>query len=354
VADSDLLFLDAAVALAQQGLYSTTPNPRVGCLLVRDGRVIGRGWHVRAGAPHAEAAALASATEAVAGATCYVSLEPCAHHGRTPPCADALIAARIGRVVIAARDPSQSGSIDRLRAAGIAVDLIELPAALELNRGFLQRVTLQRPWLRLKVAASLDGRTAMAGGESQWITSRAARDDVQYWRARSCAVLTGIGTVLADDPRLTVRDTRFAVEGVIRQPLRVVVDSSLRTPASALIFSEPGRALIATTIAPREASTDTFVTTGPRVELGALLSELARRGCNEVLAEGGATLTGELLRQGLWDEAIVYVAPKLLGSTARPFAQLSFEKLADVVTGRVTDVATIGDDVRIRILRACS
>ncbi len=232
--DSDVLFLDAAIALAERGMFTTTPNPRVGCVLVRDGRVIGRGWHQHAGGPHAEAAALAAATQSVAGATCFVSLEPCAHSGRTPPCADALIAARVARVVIGSRDPNPSVAgrgIARMRAAGIEVNVAERGAALELNRGFFTRFTQRRPWVRLKIAASLDGRTAMASGESQWITGAAARADVQHWRARSCAVLTGIGTLLADDPQLTVRDARYAVDGVIRQPLRVILDSALRTPA---------------------------------------------------------------------------------------------------------------------------
>jgi diaminohydroxyphosphoribosylaminopyrimidine deaminase/5-amino-6-(5-phosphoribosylamino)uracil reductase len=362
VSESDLLFLDAAVALAERGLYSTTPNPRVGCLLARDGRVIGRGWHVRAGGPHAEVAALATATAATVGVTCYVSLEPCAHHGRTPPCTDALIAAGIERVVIAARDPNPrvaGDGIRRLTEAGIGVDVIERPAALEINRGFFSRFARQRPWLRLKIAASLDGRTAMASGESQWITSTEARADVQYWRARSCAIVTGVGTVLADDPLLTVRDERYAVEGTVRQPLRVVVDSTLRTTPTARLLRVSGLSLVATASTDRDAAqrlraagAEVFVTSGPRVDLAALLTELARRGCNEVLVEAGATLTGELLKQGLWDEAIVYLAPKLLGATARPFAQLSFERLADTLSGRIADVTAVGDDVRIRMLRA--
>jgi diaminohydroxyphosphoribosylaminopyrimidine deaminase/5-amino-6-(5-phosphoribosylamino)uracil reductase len=282
-------------------------------------------------------------------------LEPCAHHGRTPPCADALVAAGVARVVIGAHDPDPrvaGDGIRRLVAAGIEVDVFERPAALAINQGFFSRFTQQRPWLRLKIAASLDGRTAMAGGESKWITSAGARGDVQYWRARSCAVLTGVGTVLADDPLLTVREARYAVEGVLRQPLRVIVDSSLRTPAAAQVLQAPGRALIATAVAAPRAGTDTFVTAGPRVDLAAVVEELARRGCNEVLVEAGATLTGELLRQGLWDEAIVYLAPKLLGVTARPFAQLSFERLADTLSGHIVDVATVGDDVRIRMVRS--
>ena len=355
---SDLLFLEAAVELAQRGLCSTTPNPRVGCLLVRDGRVIGRGWHRRAGGPHAEAAALANAAElglsqSVEGATCYVSMEPCTHFGRTPPCADALIAARIGRVVIASIDPNpgQTGGVDRLRNAGIRVDVVERGAARELNPGFFKRFIAQRPWVRVKIAASLDGRTAMASGESRWITGEAARADVQSWRARSCAVVTGVGTVLADDPQLNVRAPEFAVDGYLRQPLRVIVDSQLRAPRTARVFQLPGEALVATTVGASAPAADHFVTAGPRVDIDALLAELAGRGANEVLIEAGATLTGEVLRLGLWDEAIVYLAPKLLGSDARPLAELSVGRLNDAITGTVADVRMIEGDVRIRILR---
>lgn len=361
---SDLLFLDAAIELARNGLYSTTPNPRVGCLLVRNGRVIGRGWHHRAGGPHAEIEALTDAArrspdQPVEGATCFVSLEPCAHHGKTPPCADALVSAKVSRVVIASHDPNPSVAgkgIERMRAAGIAVDVIERPAAIELNKGFFLRFTRQRPWIRVKVAASLDGRTAMASGESQWITGAEARADVQYWRARSCAIVTGIDTVLADDPQLNVRDSAYAVDGVIRQPLRVVTDSTLRTPPNARVLKAPGERLVATvsgqaTQSLVAAGVEVFETEGPRVNLAALFSGLASRGANEVLVEAGATLTGEVLRQGLWDEAIVYVAPKLLGHDARPFAQLSVDRLADSIDGTIADVRRIGGDLRVLILR---
>jgi diaminohydroxyphosphoribosylaminopyrimidine deaminase/5-amino-6-(5-phosphoribosylamino)uracil reductase len=219
-------------------------------------------------------------------------------------------------------------------------------------------MTQQLPWVRLKVAASLDGRTAMANGESQWITGSTARANVQYWRARSCAILTGIGTVLADDPRLSVRDDNYVIDGITRQPLRVLVDSQLRVPPAAQLFSAPGSALVATTSAHesvaaqlRAAGADLFVTAGPRVDIAAVLAELAERGINEVLVEAGATLTGELLRLGLWDEAIVYLAPKLLGATARPFADLAIDRLADAIAGSIAAVDRVGDDVLIRILR---
>jgi diaminohydroxyphosphoribosylaminopyrimidine deaminase/5-amino-6-(5-phosphoribosylamino)uracil reductase len=298
-------------------------------------------------------------------------MEPCTHFGRTPPCADALIAARVGRVVIASLDPNPNvtGGVERLRNAGIEVDVVERPAARELNKGFFKRFMQSRPWVRVKIAASLDGATALASGESQWITGEAARADVQYWRARSCAIVTGIGTVLADDPQLNVRAAEFAVDGILRQPLRVVVDSRLRTPPAARVFRAPGEVLLATvtmtadrqdggsavvgrmpkTAAPAGAAT--FVTGGSRVDLDALLGELARRGANEVLVEAGATLTGEVFRLGLWDEAIVYVAPKLLGSGGRPFADLSVGRLADAIQGKIADVRVVGDDLRLLILR---
>ena len=363
--DSDVLFLDAAIELARNGLYSTTPNPRVGCVLTRDGTVIGRGWHRRAGGPHAEAAALADArarhpNQSLEGATCYVSLEPCAHHGRTPPCADTLIAAGIKRVVMASHDPNPSVAgqgIERMRNAGIRVDVIERAAALELNEGFFRRFTRQRPWVRVKVAASLDGRAAMASGESQWITGAAARADGQYWRARSCAIVTGVGTVLADDPQLTVREPRFAVDGILRQPLRVVVDSSLRTPAAAKLFQTPGPVLLVglpgsdSTQLAKNAAVEVLTHNGPRIDVAALLTELAWRGNNEVLVEAGPRLTGEVFRLGLWDEAIVYIAPKVLGRDARPFADLSVDRLSSAISGTIADVQQLGEDIRVRILR---
>ena len=361
----DRAFLDAALALAERGRFSTTPNPRVGALIVTDGRVVGRGFHLRAGAPHAEANALAEAGPRARGATCYVSLEPCAHHGRTPPCADALIAAGVAKVVGAHRDPNPlvaGQGYERLRAAGVAVAAEDLAAAREINVGFFSRLERGRPWVRIKVATSLDGRTAMASGESRWITGEAARDDVQFWRATSCAILTGVGTVLADDPALTVRADRFAVAGVLRQPLRVIVDSELRTPANAKVLSMRG-ALVATTqsgdgewIARRRAlesaGAEIEETRGDRVDLAALLEALGKRGINELLVEAGPRLVGALLERDLWDELVVYVAPKLLGSHARPFAELPLSRLADARVGKIVEQLRIGDDLRIRIVRA--
>jgi diaminohydroxyphosphoribosylaminopyrimidine deaminase/5-amino-6-(5-phosphoribosylamino)uracil reductase len=353
LSDSDRLFLNATLELAARGLYSAPPNPKVGCLLVRDGIVLGRGWHQVTGGPHAEIEALSDAggIDQIAGATCYVSLEPCAHQGRTPPCAEALIEGKVARVVAAGTDPNPqvSGSgFELLRAAGIAVDVVELPAARELNRGYLKQMEHNLPWVRLKVAGSLDGRTAMASGESQWITSEAARADGQHFRALSSAVVTGIGTVLADDPALTVRITENA-----RQPLRVVLDSALRTPENARILKAPGHALLVTTRAvdPDTVATEVLALEGQRVPLDGLLAALAVRDCNEVLVEAGPELTGAFLAAGLWDELILYQAPKLLGASARGLAGFQIDALADAVEGHIVETRRFGEDLRIRMLR---
>ena len=348
--DVDQLFLRRAVELAKRGLYSVAENPRVGCVMVRDGRVIGRGWHQHTGAAHAEVHAIADAGGDVRGATAYVSLEPCCHTGRQPPCTEALIRGGIGRVATAMSDPDPrvAGKGHRaLRAAGIAVDAIELPAAHALNAGFKKRIATGRPLVRLKIAASLDGRTAMASGESKWITSPAARADVQHWRARSSAIVTGIGTVLADDPQLNVRDHRFATEGRIRQPLVAIADSRGRTPVNAQLFD--GRRVLVFTgrCAPALREGETVRQNAARVELEALLTRLAAEGCNEVLVEAGATLTGAFLKAGLWDEALVYLAPKILGRTAMPFAELAIERLTDAIGGTVRCVQQLGPDIRL-------
>ena len=304
----DHQFMAHALRLAQRGLYTATPNPRVGCIIVHDGKVVGEGWHERAGEPHAEVHALRMADNLARGATAYVTLEPCSHHGRTPPCADALIAAGIARVVAAMQDPNPlvaGQGIDKLHAAGIATaaGLMEAEAR-ELNIGFVSRMTRGRPWVRLKVAASIDGKTALNNGLSQWITGPDARRDAHAWRARSCAMLTGIGTVREDNPRLTVRDIETT-----RQPLRVVVDSRLETPLSARIL-EGGKTLIATAsedktrIAALEGLGCQVVTlpnAQGKVDLPALLAELGRRGSNEVMVEAGPKLNGSLLREGCVD-----------------------------------------------------
>jgi diaminohydroxyphosphoribosylaminopyrimidine deaminase/5-amino-6-(5-phosphoribosylamino)uracil reductase len=358
IQDSDLMYLRAAVELAERGLFTCTPNPRVGCLIVRDGQVIGRGAHLWTGQGHAEANALADARQhgKVAGSTVYVSLEPCAHHGRTPPCADALIAANVRRVVAAMRDPHSQVSgqgFARLRSAGIVTELRELPEAFDLNAGYRQRIRQGRPFVRLKVAVSLDGRTAMASGESRWITGPAARADVQYWRARSCAIITGSGTVLTDDPQLNVRDQRYALGGEVRQPLRVVVDTGLRVPADAALLQTPGPVLFAhgRHAVPQLPAVEHLVCGDESVDLGALLDALGERGCNEVLVEAGPRLIGAFIAQGLWNELLVYMAPKLLGSDARPFAQLPLLGMDDVVKATIRDCVQIGDDLRLRLVQ---
>jgi diaminohydroxyphosphoribosylaminopyrimidine deaminase/5-amino-6-(5-phosphoribosylamino)uracil reductase len=346
-----------ALRLAERGLYGTSPNPRVGCVLVRDGDVVGTGWHRRAGEPHAEVHALREAGEAARGATAYVTLEPCSHHGRTPPCAEALVEARVARVVVAVQDPNPQVAgegIARLRAAGIAVEsgLMET-AARELNAGFFARMTRGMPWVRSKIAMSLDGRTALGNGKSQWITGDAARQDVQRWRARSCAVLTGINTVLADDARLNVREIEMP-----RQPLRVVLDSQLRIPLEARVLIGGG-VLIYTAMRDAEksaaleqagASVCVLPDGKGQVDLPAMLRDLAQRGCNEVLVEAGSILNGALLRTGLVDELLLYVAPQLLGDAARGMAQLGeLTSLDQRVNLKWQDMRQVGNDLRITV-----
>ena len=357
ISDSDLLFLRRAVELAERGLYSVSGNPRVGCVIVRNGEVLGRGWHRRTGDLHAETAALGDAAERgrdVAGATAYVSLEPCCHHGRQPPCVEALIRAGIARVVSAMDDPDPrvaGNGYRRLRDAGIEVDTRSLDAARRLNAGFVNRLVTGRPLVRVKIAASMDGRTAMASGESKWITGESARADVQAWRARSCAVVTGVGTVLADDPALTVRDRRFEVDGEIRQPLVVVADTHARTPARARLFDDGRRVMLMTGgKAPHShPRAHMYRQDADRPDLGALLDYLGQRGCNEVLVEAGARLAGAFLGERLWDEAIVYLAPKFLGSDGRPLAQLDVGRLTDALTGEIASAAALGADIRVVI-----
>ncbi|MCR4304487.1 MAG: bifunctional diaminohydroxyphosphoribosylaminopyrimidine deaminase/5-amino-6-(5-phosphoribosylamino)uracil reductase RibD [Gallionella sp.] len=354
----DCRWMAQALRLAERGMYSASPNPRVGCVLVADGRIAGSGWHRRAGEAHAEVHALREAGEAARGATAYVTLEPCSHHGRTPPCADALVAAGVARVVVAVADPNPqvagAGS-EKLRAAGVKVEsgLMEAEAR-ELNAGFFARMTRGTPWLRSKTGMSLDGRTALANGVSQWITGEAARRDVQHWRARSCAVLTGIATVLADDPQLNVREIETE-----RQPLRVVLDSRLRTPLNARILQncESGNVLIYTVLRDAEkiaaleksgATVCVLPESKGQVDLAAVLRDLAKRGCNEVLVEAGRILNGALLRAGLVDELLLYVAPQLLGEAARGMAKLGeLTALDQRVNLKWQDVRQVGNDLRI-------
>ncbi|MEI8163398.1 MAG: bifunctional diaminohydroxyphosphoribosylaminopyrimidine deaminase/5-amino-6-(5-phosphoribosylamino)uracil reductase RibD [Betaproteobacteria bacterium] len=358
-AAADHVFMARALQLARRGLYGTTPNPRVGCVLVRDGRIIGEGWHQQAGLPHAEAvalAALAAAGVTARGATAYVTLEPCSHFGRTPPCADALIGAGVARVVVAMQDPNPlvaGQGLAQLAAAGIEVGsgLLQAEAA-ELNIGFVSRMTRGRPWLRLKVAASLDGKTALNNGASQWITGPAARRDAHAWRARSCAVLTGIGTVRDDNPRLSVREVQTT-----RQPLKVVIDSRLETPPDAAVL-EGGNVLIAAAqedadrsaaLRQRGAEIVILANAHGKVDLAALLQELGRRGINEVLAEAGTRLNGSLLGENCVDELLIYQAPLLMGDSARGmFGLAELTELAGARHLNIIERRMVGADCRIR------
>ena len=344
-------------------MYTTTPNPRVGCVLIRDGQVIGEGWHEKAGQPHAEINALGNVgvpegnprgTGGTAGCTAYVTLEPCSHHGRTPPCTDALIAAGVTRVVAAMQDPNPlvaGQGLAILRSAGIAVDcgLME-DAARELNIGFVSRMTRGRPWLRLKVAMSLDGKTALNNGVSQWITSPDARRDAHAWRARSCAVLTGFGTVRDDNPRLNVREIE-----TLRQPRPVVIDSRLETPldarllaGGALIFCARHDAAKIASLTERGAEVVVLPDVAGKVDLAAMLTELGKRGFNEVLVEAGAKLNASLLRSGLVDELLIYQAPVLLGDKARGMADLpELLELTGAQRLTIIDRRMVGVDQRI-------
>lgn len=351
--------MNDALALAEQAVALSEPNPRVGCIVVSaDGRVIGRGHTQQAGGPHAEVMALRDAAahgESVRGATVIVSLEPCAHHGRTPPCCDALVAAGVARVVMAIEDPNPlvaGQGAERLRAAGIAVDSGPgAEAARELNIGFFSRMQRQRPWVRLKVAVSLDGRTALDNGASQWITGEAARADGHAWRKRAGALLTGVGTVLDDDPRLDVR-----LVDTPRQPLRVVVDSRLETPPAARILPPPGAVLVYAAqdtpdrrSALERAGADIAWMPGAhgKVDLPAMLSDLARRGINELHVEAGHKLNGSFVREGLVDEFLVYMAPKLLGAGRELAAFGPLAQLSDAKALRFLSVTPVGADLRI-------
>ena len=365
--ERDRHYMQRALELAQRGLYTTDPNPRVGCVLVRDGRVLGEGWHERAGEAHAEvnalraavadATAAGSAAAAVAGATAYVTLEPCSHTGRTPPCVQALIGARVARVVYASADPNpqvNGAGVAALRAAGIATEgEVLADQARALNPGFFKRMSRGLPWVRVKLGASLDGRTALANGASRWVTGPAARQDAQRFRARSSVVLSGSGTVLADDPALNVR-----IEGATRQPLRVLLDSALRVPPHARMFDREGPALVFT------ASTDSaaraeLMRRGVQVQnvaraahggldLEAVLRLLAEREANEIWVEAGARLAGSLLAARLVDEFIVYLAPSLLGPSARPLVDLpEITRLEQRMRLQFTECVAVGPDLRL-------
>lgn len=350
-----------ALQLAERGLYTTQPNPRVGCVLAHGEQSVGEGWHQRAGESHAEVFALRTAGAKARGATAYVTLEPCSHFGRTPPCADALIAAGVTRVVVACEDlnPKVAGAgLQKLRDAGIAVQVgLMREAARELNRGSFSRYERARPWVRIKLAMSLDGRTGLANGVSQWITGEAARADVQHWRARSSALLTGSGTVLADNPRLTVRLNSLSANTVGREefkPLRVVLDRQLQTPQMANVLDGSAPTLIfhapdATPDACFErVQCGAIGVRDGHLDLHAVLHDLAARDVNELQVEAGPTLCSSLAQSGLVDEWLLYVAPIFLGDGARPLLALpAFEKIADAQRLRVVDQRQIGDDWRL-------
>ncbi|MGB8337796.1 MAG: bifunctional diaminohydroxyphosphoribosylaminopyrimidine deaminase/5-amino-6-(5-phosphoribosylamino)uracil reductase RibD [Burkholderiales bacterium] len=351
----DHIFMSKAQQLAELGLFTTTPNPRVGCIIVNQNKIVGEGHHRKAGENHAEIEALQMAGEKARGATAYVTLEPCNHHGRTPPCTDALIQAGITRVVAAMQDPNPlvSGQgLEKLRAANIEVTTgVMENEARELNIGFISRMTRNRPWVRMKIAASLDGKTALSNGHSQWITGPDARRDGHRWRARACAILTGGGTIKDDNPQLTVRDVETS-----RQPLRVIADSKLETPSDAKILIG-GNVLIACAIqneslaAPLRAKGAEIIVlpnASGKVELPQLLNELAKRGINELHVEAGYKLNGSLLREGLVDELLIYLAPCFLGDGAQGMANLT--ELADLknkLALRIVDTRMVGSDLRL-------
>lgn len=355
--------MQRALGLAARGLTTTDPNPRVGCVITHGERIVGEGWHERAGGDHAEVAALAAAGAQAEGATVYVTLEPCSHHGRTPPCVEALLHARVARVVYAATDPNpqvNGRGAAALRDGGIAVEggLLE-GEALELNCGFVKRMQQGRPWVRVKIAMSLDGRTALSGGASRWISGEAAREDVQHWRARSSAILTGVGTVLADDPGLDVRAPDAQPP---RQPLRVVLDSHLRTPPGARLLAGGGEVLILTAqtslkdvqsgmrLTARGARIESAPEANGRLSLGAVLDRLGELEVNELQVEGGATLAGELVRQSLVDELLLYVAPRVLGNRARPLLALPEPaSLTEASAFTLIETRQLGDDLRLRL-----
>jgi diaminohydroxyphosphoribosylaminopyrimidine deaminase / 5-amino-6-(5-phosphoribosylamino)uracil reductase len=345
-----------ALELAARGQYTTDPNPRVGCVLTKGEQVVGEGWHERAGEAHAEARALLAAGAAARGATAFVTLEPCAHHGRTPPCSQALIEAAVSRVVYATQDPNPrvaGTGAQQLVGAGIAVECGLMSAEAEqLNPGYLRRMRTGRPYVRIKLAASLDGHTALASGESRWITSKPARQDVQHYRALSSVVLTGVGTILSDDPALNVR-----LEASQRQPLRVVLDSTLRTPSDARVIHREGSVLLYGAedhLERRRSLERQGVTIELRpgahghVDLQAVLQDLATRQVNEVWVEAGATLAGAFVRERLFDELVIYLAPTLLGDGAKPLLQIpALRQLEDRLRLRFTSFALVGDDLRV-------
>ncbi len=370
---SDQEYMALAIRLAKQGLYTTSPNPRVGCVLVKDDEIIGQGFHIKAGEGHAEVNAIADAKQRgndIQGATAYVTLEPCSHFGRTPPCSQGLIDAKVARVVGAMTDPNPEvagNGFNMLRAAGIEVvdDCLAAEAA-KLNPGFIKRMSMAAdkdlakkalPYVRLKMATSLDGRTAMQSGESQWITGQEARAEVQRIRAQSCAIICGADSVLIDDPSMNVRIQTGETE--TRQPLRVIIDSQHRVKADANIFTHAGKILIASPTTVEQPITSdvsevTYIQTPAientgrqQVDLTDLLQTLAQQGINEVLIESGAKLAGAFIEQNLVDELVIFTAPTLLGSDARPAFELPFAKMDQQIRWSWHDVRMVGNDLKL-------
>ncbi|MEN9424089.1 MAG: bifunctional diaminohydroxyphosphoribosylaminopyrimidine [Pseudomonadota bacterium] len=359
----DHRYMVRALQLARRGLYTTQPNPRVGCVIVRDGHIVGEGWHERAGEPHAEVNALRMAGEAACGADVYVTLEPCSHYGRTPPCANALVQAGVARVIAAMVDPNPlvaGNGLQILQQAGIATasGLLE-SAARALNPGFISRMEHNRPYIRVKMAMSLDGRTAMASGESVWITGEAARRDVQFLRAQAGAMLTGIGTVLADDPSLNVRLTaaELGIQGEVRQPTRIVLDSSLQFPLTAAMLKLSGDIRVYTCsdnfakiTQLEQAGINVRRFTGEKLVLADVMTALVDDGITEVHVEAGATLSGALVEQGFADELVIYLAPHLMGSSARSLFNLPhINQMEERLNLTIRDIRAVGQDWRMII-----
>jgi diaminohydroxyphosphoribosylaminopyrimidine deaminase/5-amino-6-(5-phosphoribosylamino)uracil reductase len=361
---SDRAYMARALKLARRGLYTTDPNPRVGCVLVHAGQVVGEGWHQRAGDAHAEINALRQAGDRAQGSTCYVTLEPCCHQGRTPPCTEALIKSGVVRVVAAMEDPNPkvaSQGLAQLRKAGLQVEygLLQEEAQV-LNRGFVQRLVQGRPWVRCKLAMSLDGATALASGESRWITAPPARRDVQRWRAQSSAILTGIGTIIRDDPSLNVRYEELSGEVSLnfdRQPLRVILDRKLAIPESARLLSLPGQVLIVCADASQPkaeilrrmgAEVIEIPITQQGLDLRAVMGILTAREINELQVECGARLAGSLLQAGLMDELVLYIAPKIMGDAALGLLRLpSIQTMEDCVKVEIKEIRAVGRDWRL-------
>ena len=369
---SSISIMSYALQLAEKGRFTTSPNPMVGCVVVRDGKIIGEGWHLRAGEEHAEAIALGQAGHMAHSSEVYITLEPCAHFGRTGPCVNLLLEARVGSVIISSEDPNplvRGNGIEKLQSAGIAVKLGLLEdQARHLNRGFFKRHKKGLPWVTVKMAASLDGRTAMADGQSQWITSPSARLDVQRLRAQSCAIVSGIGTQRIDDPSLSLRVDYKALgsdpavaNSDLRQPLRVIVDSRCEMATDSKLFSQTGRILVASVdgdiqreraekLIEAGAEVEFFPESGHgQVDLTQLLYRLAQFGCNNVLVEAGATLAGSFIAEGITDEFIYYMAPKLMGSNARPLFRLPINMMDAHLAMSIRDMRRVGDDIRITL-----